>query len=548
MLNWIEPQQNESQWIAQLESTQPLTNKWMTVGAIHYLPSNALILITDGQAIWNINGQDVHVAFGNLIAIEENSVIEVLEGGNLDLAGWQILFNTYSFFNKEREVMKFKWHVPVGNTYQKMQLTGGFLTSISDRLSVDLPNDVSETMVENQHFLYGLLKNLYRKQSIDQQTTEKGIMRSIAYMQEHYDEVITREQLAQIAGISQWHYSRKFSERCGKPPLDYLANYRIYRAQEELLLTSARFQEIAKKVGFEDAHYFSRRFKHFTGVSPRNYAQTLQQRNIVSISPLCAEVLIELGIIPHAVIVTPVTLPQHQRQLFKKHQVQLLEVPQYVINIELIQQERPGLIIGHFLTEDMKKKLRTIAPIITGLTVDMDILLNQFAALFDKKEEAKKLQIQMKNEVNAAQKQLKSIIQSSATVMVLRVEPFGYRYLGGYSSGVSQLLYKKLELSLPEPLKTGEAWFNPCSIEQLYIANPDYLFVEKRVMENFSAEENMEKLMESSQWKNLKAVNDNRVFYIDTSLWVDGCGVVGHTMIINQIVSSLMSRSNDRAQ
>jgi ABC-type Fe3+-hydroxamate transport system substrate-binding protein len=537
----LKAQPNDLGWIAQWESTQPIPAKWITVEAIHYFTSNTLIIITDGQAIWNMNGHRVQVSFGNLIAIEPNSFIEVLEGGNLDLAGWQIQFDTYSPFIAEGKVSKFNWHVPVGNTYQIIQLTGGFLTSISDRLNENLASSVSESMVRNQHLLYGLLKHLYQKQSGDEETTEKGILRSIDYIQEHYSEMITREQLAQIAGISQWHYSRKFSEQCGKPPLDYLANYRIYRAKEEILLTSAKSQEIAKKVGFEDVHYFSRRFKHFAGVSPRNYAQQLHQRYILSISPLCAEVLIELGIIPHAVMVTPLLVPQHQRELFKKHHVKLLEVPQYDTNIELIQQEQPELIIGHFLTEDIKKKMRTIAPIITGLTMDIDILLSQLAALFQMKEEAEKLQTQMENEINEARQQLQPIVQSGATVMVLRVEAFGYRYLGGNSSGVSQLLYTKLELSLPEFLKTGEAWFNPCSIEQLYRANPDYLFVEKRVMENFSAEENMDKLMESEPWRNLKAVKNNHVSYIDTSLWVDGCGVNGQKIIIDQIVSNLIS-------
>lgn len=537
-----EAQQKESQWMAKWESTKPLTDRWMAAGEIHYFSSHAFILITDGQALWKINGQKVPVAFGHLIAVEEGSVIEVLEGGNLDLAGWQIHFRTYSIFSKEREVMEFEWHVPGGGTYQKLQVTGGFLSSITDQLSEDVPDEMGEAIVENQLLVYGLLKNVYRTQKNEQQTTEKGILGSIDYMQEHYAEVITREQLAHVAGISQWHYSRKFSELCGKPPLDYLANYRIYRAQEELLLTSASSQDIAKKVGFEDPHYFSRRFKHFAGVSPRQYAQTLQKRRILSISPLYAEVLIELGIVPHAVLVTPALLPEHQRQLFQKHAVKLLEAPQYEIPFEWIQQEQPELIIGHFQTEEMKKKLRTIAPIITGLANDLDTLLTQFSALFGKKEVATNLQIQMKQEVRAAQEQLQEMIQSKATVMVLRVEPFGYRYLGGYSRGVSQLLYKKLELALPPSLKAGEAWFNPCSLDQLSVANPEFLFVEKRVMENFSAEENMQKLMASSQWKKLRAVKNNRVFYIDTSLWVDGCGVVGIPIIINQIVRSLVSR------
>ncbi|REK75171.1 helix-turn-helix domain-containing protein [Paenibacillus paeoniae] len=545
MLNVGEPQLNAGQWIAQWESTAPLTGKWMTVGAIHHMPSPTLVLITDGQAIWNINGQHVHVAPGHLIAMERDLVIEVVEGGDLDLAGWQIQFHTYTLFHKEGGGQSFEWRVPDGNMVMKIGLTGGFLSSISDRLNEEWLEDSSGRMVENQHFLYGLLNQLYQKQPSEQQTIEKGMMRSIAYMQEHYDRVITRKQLAQIAGISQWHYSRKFNERYGKPPLDYLANYRIYRAQEELLLTSARTQEIAKKAGFEDAPYFSRRFKQLAGVSPRNYARTLSERRLISLSPLCAEVLIGLGVIPHAVVVTPLLLADHQRQLFHEHRIKLLEVPQYVIHFECMEQEQPELIIGHFVTEAMKKKLRTIAPVITGLSRDIEVLLNQLATLFNKEEQAAMLQAQVGHELDTARDQLKALADSSATVMVLRVEPFGYRYLGGNSSGMSQLLYKKLNLSLPVPLQTGEAWFNPCPIELLERANPDYLFIEKRVMEHFNSDDYMDKLLESHHWKKLKAVHHDRVFYMDTRLWVDGCGVIGHTKMLGQVISSLLGRQNE---
>ncbi|MFF2015151.1 helix-turn-helix domain-containing protein [Paenibacillus sp. NPDC058177] len=539
-MSWTETHQpNVRPWIAQWESTTLLSEKWMTAGEINYCTSHTLIVITDGQAVWNINGQHVHVAFGHFIAIEENSFVEVLEGGNLDLAGWHIQFHTWSILKAEGTVVKADWHVPLGNTYQIVQLTGGFLTSISDSLNTQQSMGASEQLVEHQAFLYGLLKSLYLKPTSDQHTTEEGILRSIAYMQEHYHETITREELAQIAGVSQWHYSRKFGELCGKPPLDYLANYRIHRAQEELLLTSVSSQDIAKKIGFEDVHYFSRRFKQFAGMSPRNYVQHLGERKVLSISALCAEVLISLGIIPQAVMVTPLLIPQHQQELFEKHGVKLLEVPQYETNIEFIQQEQPEIIMGHFITEDIKKKLRGVAPILTGLTNDVEILLQQFGAWFHKQEEANALQVQMDNKVNAARQQLSSIIESGATVMVLRVEPFGYRYLGGNSSGVSQLLYQRLGLALPESLMAGEGWFNPCTIDQLSAADPAYLFVEKRMMEYFNADENMEKLREGQQWRDLRAVKDGHVFYIDTSLWVDGCGVIGQNIIIDQVVSSL---------
>uniref|UniRef100_UPI0020BFBC1A helix-turn-helix transcriptional regulator n=1 Tax=Bacillus cereus TaxID=1396 RepID=UPI0020BFBC1A len=102
-------------------------------------------------------------------------------------------------------------------------------------------------------------------------TVENKLQLSIEYIHNHYNELITREQLANSIGISPWHFSRKFKEQYGLSLSEYLATYRIYRAQEALLTTSARSQDIANNVGFEDAHYFSRRFKAIVGVSPKNY-------------------------------------------------------------------------------------------------------------------------------------------------------------------------------------------------------------------------------------------------------------------------------------
>ncbi|SDL49686.1 ABC-type Fe3+-hydroxamate transport system, substrate-binding protein [Paenibacillus sp. OK060] len=532
---------NNIEWMAQWKSTKPLTDQWMSEGKRHHFSSHALLLILDGKAIWNINGHRVQVSYGELVAVQENTVIEVIEGGNLDLAGWHVQFDTYAMFPDRGEVVKYEWHVPSGDTYQKVKLTGGTLASLSQHWNGDGSPNPNVIRVGNQLLVYELLQHVYRELLEEEPTVEQSILRTVDYMQQHYEQVITRKQLAEIAGISPWHYSRKFSERFGKPPLDYLAHYRIYRAQEELLLSTATSQDIAKKTGFEDAHYFSRRFKQLTGVSPRNYAQTLPQRKIVCLSPLCAEVLIHLGIIPHAVVVTPLLLHEHQHELFETHQVKMLEVSQYELDVELIRQVHPECIMGNCWTEEIKQKLRTIAPIITGLNNDVEALLRQLAGFFHREDTAHKLHMQMKLKVNAAQQQLQHLVQSSSTVMVLRVEPFGYRYLGGHSNGVSHLLYEQLRLTLPQPLQAGEAWFNPCSLDLLAKANPDYLFVEKRVMQHFSAQENMKKLVESSQWNDLKAVKNNRVFLVDTRLWVDGRGIIGQKMILNEIVNSLVT-------
>lgn len=539
---------NNVAWVAQWLSSEPLTPVWMTAGRVHYFSSPSFILLMDGKAIWKINGHPVEVSYGQLIAVEENVVIEVMEGGLQDLAGWHIQFHTYTMPQNQREIVKHYWHVPHDTGYQKVQLTGGSLGRLSQRVSGEVSQNPHAVWVRRQHLIHELLDHLYQAQPDEMHTTEESLRRSVHYMQQHHDQVITRKQLAQISGMSPWHYSRKFSERYGKPPLDYLAHYRIYRAQEELLLTRATSQDIAKKSGFEDAHYFSRRFKQLTGISPKKYRQTMTKRKIVSLSPICGEIMIHLGVIPHAVVVTPILLSPHHREQFIAHGVKMLEVTQYEVEIELVRQVQPEMLIGNILTEDVKRELRTIAPILTGLHQDVEPMLDQLAGWFLKEEEAHRLHLQMKHEVSAAKRQLHPIIQSASTVMLLRVEAFGYRYLGGHSHGVSNLLYKQLGLALPQALDSGAAWFNPCSLELLTQANPDYLFVEKRMMQHFSAEENMSKLWESPQWNDLQAVKNNRVFYVDTNLWVDGHGITGHALILNQIVRHLTESHHERAQ
>lgn len=541
----------KKQWIVQWKSTQALTHQWMSIGEYHSFIYPVFILIIDGQAIWKINGERVQVSFGQLIAVEAYSLIEVLEGGQLDLSGWCLEFNTYGIADNTSTLTEYPWSVPVEGTYQKVQLTGGILTNISQHLSQEEADQQYESSIKHPYMIYELLNYLYMDrmhQPDDQQTLTQGIIRSAEYMQTHYDQVITRKQLAEIAGVSPWYYSRKFSERFGKSPLEYLASFRMYRAQEQLIFTQINSQDIAKKSGFEDTHYFSRRFKQLVGVSPTLYADSLSSRRIVCLSSTCADIMIHLGIIPYAVIVTPILLAPHQFKQFEAHGVKMVEIAQYEQDIGQIQQLEPELLVGNVWSEEVRQQLRAIAPLITSLSIDVMTLLEQLSSVFNKQTEAQQLQIQLEQEITVAKQALQPIINAKATIMVLRVEPFGYRYLGVDAVGIARLLYHQLDLSAPEVLQEGKAWFNPCTFDLLLSANPDYLFIEKRIIEQFSTEESMNKLIDSDVWQQLKAVQQQQVFDMDTRLWVEGRGIQGYTMILDEITTHLNPTSKNSAQ
>ena len=81
---------NPESWVVKWKSTQPLSHHWMYAGQYHTFAQPTFILIIDGQAKWRVNGESIQVSRGQLIAVEAHSVIEVVEGGQLNLSGWRI--------------------------------------------------------------------------------------------------------------------------------------------------------------------------------------------------------------------------------------------------------------------------------------------------------------------------------------------------------------------------------------------------------------------------------------------------------------------------
>ncbi|PZE19750.1 AraC family transcriptional regulator [Paenibacillus xerothermodurans] len=112
----------------------------------------------------------------------------------------------------------------------------------------------------------------FRSQKITGDTTA-AIELTQDYMIGHYQEPLTLEGLAQMAGLSVSHYSRLFKKYIGYSPIDYLTHLRVDRAKELLVLFDYRLKSIAGSVGYTDEFYFSRIFKKVTGVSPRDYAK-----------------------------------------------------------------------------------------------------------------------------------------------------------------------------------------------------------------------------------------------------------------------------------
>ncbi|MDO4269371.1 MAG: AraC family transcriptional regulator [Eubacteriales bacterium] len=99
------------------------------------------------------------------------------------------------------------------------------------------------------------------------------------YIDTHYAEDISLEQIAAQAGISAYYASHLFKEYCGYSPMQYTIRRRIGEAQSLLLLSSMSVTQIAAQTGFDSPNHFSTIFSKHTGYSPSAYRKTFLRSN-----------------------------------------------------------------------------------------------------------------------------------------------------------------------------------------------------------------------------------------------------------------------------
>lgn len=113
---------------------------------------------------------------------------------------------------------------------------------------------------------YGSIE-LYAKNE-RKRNTQDTVEQIRAFVEQNFDRDITLEFLARRFGKSPSYISTLLSEHLGQGFSAYLSALRIRKAVQLLRFTDLRVYEIAERVGFRDAYYFSSRFKYLTGVSP----------------------------------------------------------------------------------------------------------------------------------------------------------------------------------------------------------------------------------------------------------------------------------------
>ncbi|MBU5350676.1 AraC family transcriptional regulator [Paenibacillus barcinonensis] len=104
---------------------------------------------------------------------------------------------------------------------------------------------------------------------------EKMVEEAISYIQGHYMNPMTLDELAKLHGVGSKRFSYFFHKYTGFRPIDYVIHYRLERASELLRSGNYLVRDVAASVGYTNPLYFSRAFKKKFGVSPSEFTPQL---------------------------------------------------------------------------------------------------------------------------------------------------------------------------------------------------------------------------------------------------------------------------------
>ncbi|MDO5132617.1 MAG: helix-turn-helix domain-containing protein [Eubacteriales bacterium] len=134
-------------------------------------------------------------------------------------------------------------------------------------------NDFQDEGIMSVH-VHRILAMLYSGTGRDG-SLSVGVSRAKQYMDEHYMQKISTQDVADASLLSASRLSRLFKEETGLAPYGYLMNIRMNHAMKMLLETPYTVDEIAEYCAFCSSANFIRAFRQSTGTTPKKFRRLI---------------------------------------------------------------------------------------------------------------------------------------------------------------------------------------------------------------------------------------------------------------------------------
>lgn len=126
----------------------------------------------------------------------------------------------------------------------------------------------SELFEYLSHTIMSSIDSLLEQRS---QAQTRPIRKAKKYINEHYMEPISLEEVSGIVAFNSSYFSTLFKKECGVTFLEYLSQLRVEKAKELLRNTELSIAEVCCSVGYLDVKHFNKTFKRYASISPLEF-------------------------------------------------------------------------------------------------------------------------------------------------------------------------------------------------------------------------------------------------------------------------------------
>jgi len=238
---------------------------------LHFHEEYAICVIERGRYEFHYAGNREQVTAGSMVLINPG---EVHSGHALDEKGWSYrAFYPGVTLMKQiaRDITGTDWEMP---TFTAPQIRDPQLSQQLGTLHRAIEH--SKVRLVKDTILREAMGLLIRKHASNQSNklcltaNNRAIRNAQDYLQSHYSDDVSLDNIAGEVGLSPYHLSRTFKQVVGLPPYKYLIQIRIQRARV-LLMSGMSIADVASEVGFADQSHLTKWFKRIIGVPPGQF-------------------------------------------------------------------------------------------------------------------------------------------------------------------------------------------------------------------------------------------------------------------------------------
>lgn len=210
------------------------------------------------------------------IADLQNQLEELLKNGKEAETG-RLLDQGFSYFSKEKirkqDVIQFLYRLFL--KLEKKILPETENGKDTKKRGESLYESLNKCccIEEARTYVNGILKGIEEKknQQLGGSKTAYVVRKVHEYVQNHYSQSVTVEDMAAEIHFSANYIRTIFKEGTGQTILEYITNYRFERASELLKDPKYKVKEVSMQVGYENVSYFCSVFTKRYGVTPNEY-------------------------------------------------------------------------------------------------------------------------------------------------------------------------------------------------------------------------------------------------------------------------------------